>query len=188
MHASYSMCMSDDFHSVQVILPVPVFLSYCLLWTFKNINKICYLPASSLCSNTTSSEMLCLPFNYLERLSNLLNNTQVNSCDSRSRNLRPRLCWYLETLTLKTASLAQRFYKFQICISKCLMDTPLRWGFSKSICPNLNSWSSSQIWDASSPWIGSPSIHQAPNLSPILNSLPSSPIPPYFITYYLIIS
>lgn len=110
-----------NFQKYQWDMLPPCFKSLLKHHLFRDALFAIHVSAGSLgLSNCLSN---CLS-SYLERLSNLLNNTQVNSCDSWSRNLRPRLRWYLETLTLKTASLTQRLLIISNLHFKVLNDHP----------------------------------------------------------------
>lgn len=133
MHESYSLYISDDLYSLPAILLASVFLFYCPLWSSKNISRLCHLPAPSLSLNITSTEKLCLPSNYFRKLSNLLNNIQVNSWVWLYSGL-----WLLKQRFKSQATLIPRWndsqncishpegsYKSQICLSNYWMDTPI---------------------------------------------------------------
>lgn len=188
MHERYSLYISDDLYSLPAILLASVFLFYCPLWSSKNISRLCHLPAPSLSLNITSTEKLCLPSNYFRKLSNLLNNIQVNSWVWLYSGL-----WLLKQRFKSQATLIPRWidsqncishpegsYKSQICLSNYWMDTPFGCGSSKSICTNLNSLFSPQFWISSSLWIIPPSIYPLnpkpehhPWLPPFFTSLSS---------------
>lgn len=145
-----------------------------------------HLPASSFCSNITSSEKLCLPFNYLERLGNLLNNTQVNSWDW----LNPGL-WFLKQRFKAQATWISRCTNSQNCISSpegSLHFKLLNWQSTRLRLLQISTSKPKSIIFLTILCCllslnKSSSIYQATNLSTIFDSLSLSPIPSSLITY-----